>query len=164
MNIRDAIIDDLPAIVEIYNSTIASRKVTADLMPISVKDKEAWFFEHNNSNRPLWVCENEFSEIIGWISFQDFYGRPAYKGTAEISIYFSESFRGKGFGKKAMEHTINACPNLSIHTLLGFIFEQNKESIKLFSSFGFEKWGHLPNVALLDNNYCNLLIMGKKIA
>jgi L-amino acid N-acyltransferase YncA len=45
----------------------------------------------------LWIVENDESEIIGWVSFQDFYGRSAYDGTAEISIYLDEKFRGKGY-------------------------------------------------------------------
>ena len=34
---------DLPKIVSTYNSTIASRLVTADLEPVSVESKQAWF-------------------------------------------------------------------------------------------------------------------------
>ena len=38
--------EDLPEIVAIYNSTIASRQVTADLQPVSVAEREAWFVAH----------------------------------------------------------------------------------------------------------------------
>ena len=37
MTFRDATLDDLPKIVEIYNSTVASRLVTADLESVSVE-------------------------------------------------------------------------------------------------------------------------------
>ena len=37
VKIRDAPLDDLPAIVEIYNSTVPSRMVTADPEPVSVE-------------------------------------------------------------------------------------------------------------------------------
>lgn len=36
---RNATIDDLPKILEIYNSIIASRMVTADIKPVSVEDR-----------------------------------------------------------------------------------------------------------------------------
>lgn len=84
---RDASIEDLPVIVDIYNSTIPSRMVTADTKPVTVEERLAWFKEHNTSKRPLWVVEYE-DEICGWVSLQSFYGRPAYNATAEISIYF----------------------------------------------------------------------------
>jgi len=36
-NYRDATLDDLPGIVAIYNSTVPSRLVTADLEPVMVR-------------------------------------------------------------------------------------------------------------------------------
>lgn len=163
MIFHDATIDDLPLIVEIYNSTVACRMVTADTDPVSVEDKISWFQEHNPSTRPLWKVLDDNNSMIGWISFQDFYGRPAYKGTAEISIYVSEHHRNKGYGNEMLSYSIKQCKKLGIHSLLGFIFEQNNASLKLFSKAGFEEWGHLKNIALLDNNYCSLKILGLKI-
>lgn len=54
-SIEDAVIEDLEAIVEIYNSTVAGRVVTADLEPVSVEERVGWFHEHNSHHRPLWV-------------------------------------------------------------------------------------------------------------
>jgi L-amino acid N-acyltransferase YncA len=160
--IRDAEITDLPIIVDIYNSTIAGRMVTADLEPVSVESRSQWFNEHSPSFRPLWVVESQ-GTICGWVSFQSFYGRPAYNGTAEISIYIHQEFRGKKLGKFLIQKAIDACPALEIKTLLGFIFGHNEPSIKLFNSFGFEKWAHLPNIAELDGIERDLLILGKRI-
>ena len=163
MNFRDATIDDLQTIVDIYNSTIPSRIVTADLIPVSVESKLDWFNEHNPVTRPLWMVENTEKHIIGWISFQDFYGRPAYNQTAEISIYIDENYRGNGYGKQMLSYAIKQCPLLKINNLLGFIFEQNFISINLFKSMGFAECGYLEGVAKLDNKYCNLIIMGLRL-
>lgn len=160
---KDASIEDLPIIVAIYNSTIASRMVTADTEPVSINDRLAWFHEHNPYKRPLWVVEYD-GEICGWVSLQSFYGRPAYNATAEISIYLHEDFRGKGLGKKILNKVIEECPRLGIDTILGFIFGHNEPSIKLFSSFGFEKWARLPEVAKLDGIKRDLVILGKKVS
>ena len=88
--IRNAVIEDLDDIVGIYNSTIPGRMVTADTEKVTVESKKQWFYEHFPSFRPLWVMENN-EKIIGWLSFQSFYGRPAYNATAEISIYIHEA-------------------------------------------------------------------------
>ncbi len=163
MIFRYALLEDLPVIVSIYNSTIAGRRVTADTEPVSVADRLEWFHEHTPHRRPLWMVENDNGETLGWISLQDFYGRPAYDGTAEISIYLHENHRGKGYGKTLMEFAIEQCHSLQIHTLLGFIFEQNTESLKLFSRCGFNEWAHLPHIAVLDNTPCSLKILGLKV-
>jgi L-amino acid N-acyltransferase YncA len=161
-NIRDANISDLPTIIDIYNTTIASRMVTADLEPITVDNRIQWFHEHSPTFRPLWVVEEQ-GIVCAWVSFQSFYGRPAYNATAEISIYIHPHFRGKKLGKYLIQKAIDACPGLKIKTILGFIFGHNEPSIKLFANFGFEKWAHLPNIAELDGIERDLLILGKRI-
>ncbi|AZU61821.1 GNAT family N-acetyltransferase [Neobacillus mesonae] len=160
--VRNAEMKDLPAIIEIYNSTISSRMVTADLEPVSVESRLQWFQEHSPSFRPLWVVEED-GIICGWVSFQSFYGRPAYNGTAEISIYIHQDYRGRKLGNYLIEKALDECPKLGIKTLLGFIFAHNVPSIKLFSRFEFEKWAHLPNIAELDGIERDLVILGKRI-
>ena len=163
LKFRDASKTDLEKIVEIYNSTIPSRMVTADLEPVSVESRKKWFDEHNSSKRPLWVVENKSNEIIGWVSFQSFYGRPAYNATVEVSIYMEKEQRGRGLGKQILQYCIDNAPKFGIKTLLGFIFSHNEPSLKLFRYFGFEDWGTLPNVAELDGQERGLKILGKRI-
>lgn len=163
MTFRDASLEDLPKIVEIYNATIPSRMVTADTEPVTVEARLNWFHEHTPAKRPLWIVQYD-GDICGWVSLQDFYGRPAYNATAEISIYVDENFRGKGLGKKIVTKVMEECPKLGIDTVLGFIFAHNTPSIRLFESFGFERWAHLPEVAILDDVKRDLVILGKKIS
>jgi L-amino acid N-acyltransferase YncA len=162
LTIRNAEFSELARIVEIYNSTVPGRMVTADIEPVSVESREKWFYEHSPSHRPLWVVEYQ-GEICAWLSFQSFYGRPAYNATAEVSIYIHEDFRGMKLGKYLLQKAIDTCPKLQIKTLLGFIFSHNEPSVKLFTKLGFEKWAHLPNVVELDGIERDLIILGKRI-
>ncbi|AMP00445.1 putative phosphinothricin acetyltransferase YwnH [Collimonas arenae] len=154
---------DLPAIVAIYNSTVASREVTADTEPVSVESRQAWFDHHNPERRPLWVVEQD-GAILGWLSYSDFYGRPAYAGTAELSIYLHEDARGKGLGRYLLGQAIDHAPAIGVHTLLGFVFGHNQPSLKLFDAFGFERWANMPRVATLDGIERDLVILGKRVA
>jgi L-amino acid N-acyltransferase YncA len=160
---RIARFDDLPAIVSIYNSTVASRQVTADTEPVTVESRHAWFAEHVPEKRPLWVVEQD-SQVIGWLSYSNFYGRPAYSGTAELSIYLHEDARGKGLGRYFLTEAIEFAPKIGVHTLLGFIFGHNLPSLKLFDGFGFERWANMPRVATLDGIERDLIILGKRVA
>ena len=162
MQFRNAVESDMPRIVEIYNSTIPGRMVTADTEAVTVESRMKWFEEHTPGKRPLWVVELE-GTIMGWVSFQSFYGRPAYDATAEISIYLDETARGKGFGTKILQHAIESSTAFGIKTLLGFIFSHNQPSLKLFRKFGFEDWALLPDIAVLDGIERSLSIVGKRL-
>jgi L-amino acid N-acyltransferase YncA len=161
--LRIAEITDLPAIVNIYNQTIASRMVTADITPIQVEEKIAWFEQHSAQHRPLWVLENDTNEIIAWMSFQSFYGRPAYNATVEISIYIDENYRNQKIGNYLLQYALSHAKEYNIETILGFIFANNTPSIALFQKYGFVVWGHLPEIAQLDDQKRDLLIMGRKV-
>lgn len=163
LKFRNAEQKDLSQIVEIYNSTIPTRMVTADTEPVSVESRQKWFEEHNPVKRPLWVIEDDTNTIIGWVSFQSFYGRPAYDGTVEISIYLDVEQRGKGLGKLVLQYCLDNAPKFGIKTLLGFIFLHNEPSLKLFRHFGFEDWALLPNIAVLDGQERSLKILGKRM-
>ncbi|MCF2825971.1 MULTISPECIES: GNAT family N-acetyltransferase [unclassified Pseudoalteromonas] len=162
MNIRLAKPHDLCAIVAIYNETIPSRQVTADTELVSVAQKQSWFAAHTQ-NRPIYVVELA-EKVIAWISFSSFYGRPAYDGTAEVSIYLAKAAQGQGLGSKLMDFAEQQAPSLFITTLLGFIFSHNLPSIRLFEKHGYKKWGELPNVAVMDGNHYSLTILGKSLA
>jgi phosphinothricin acetyltransferase len=153
---------DLPQIVDIYNSTIPSRLVTADTDPVSVESRVRWFEEHSADSRPLWVAESG-GRIVGWLSFSSFYGRPAYNKTAEISVYVHEAHRKQGLGSYLLNEALTHAPSLKLDTLLGFIFGHNLPSLRLFERFGFQRWGKLPKVAVLDGIERDLVIVGRRL-
>jgi len=163
MIIRDAAESDLPAIVEIYNTAIRSRISTAQLEPVSVEEKVAWFRGHSPQSRPLWVAEHD-AQIAGWLSFHVFLPRSAYRDTVEISVYVSEQFQRVGLGRALLEKAITDSSRLGIHALVGCIFGHNEPSLRLFEKLGFERWGFLPRIARVDEIERDLMIVGRHIS
>lgn len=163
MNVRPAQLTDLPAIVEIYNAIIPGRQVTADLEPITVESRVAWLEAHDPARRPVWVADDG-GRVIAWLSFDTFYPRPAYDGTAMIAIYVAESRRRSGIGRTLLQRAIDHAPNLGLRVLLGYIFAHNEPSLRLFAQFGFERWAYLPGVTRLDGMDRDVVIMGKRVA
>ncbi|MGF1515352.1 MAG: GNAT family N-acetyltransferase [Elainellaceae cyanobacterium] len=160
--IRNATLADLPKIVDIYNSTIPSRRVTGDNQPVTVESRRDWFKSHSAQTYPIWVAQ-QGRAVAGWFSFQPFYGRPAYQKTAEISIYVAPNYRRQGIGTALLEQAIAQGPTLKFTTLLGFVFAQNEPSLQLLERFGFREWGFLPSVAEFDADTRDLVILGRKL-
>jgi L-amino acid N-acyltransferase YncA len=161
--IRGATIDDLPRIVEIYNASIPGRMATADTESVSVEQRTSWFRSHTEDRRPIWVLVTG-GGIAAWGSLSDFYGRPAYAKTAEASVYVAPEHQGKGYGSSLFRHMIKCCPELGIETLLGFVFAHNAPSRTMQEELGFEQWGCLPQVAVLDGVERDLLIVGLRVS
>jgi phosphinothricin acetyltransferase len=162
--LRDAALADLPAIVAIYNATIPGRLVTADLEPVTVEARRPWFDAHRTPIRPLWVLADATGAIAAWLSFDTFYPRAAYDGTAMIAIYVSETHRRRGLGRALLLAAVGRAPALGLHTLLGYIFGHNEPSLRLFAAHGFARWAHLPRVAVLDGVERDLVIVGRRLA
>jgi phosphinothricin acetyltransferase len=162
MIIRDALEADLPAIVQIYNAATATRRSTALLGPVSVEERLPWFHRHSPEHFPLWVAEIE-SKIAGWLSFHEFIRRPAYNGTAEISVYVHENFRRRGVGRALLQKAIAAAPQLNVRALLGYVLGHNEASLALFEAAGFERWGCLPRIAKFESVERDLIIVGRHV-
>ena len=130
LSLRIAGLEDLERIVATYNATVPSRLVTADLQPVTVDSRRPWFDAHDPTRRPLWLVLL-LGRYQGWLSFQSFYGRPAYDGVAEVSLYLEPSAQGRGIGKKVLAQALEMAPSFHLHTLLGFIFRQLSGSFEI---------------------------------
>lgn len=152
--------EDLPTIVAIYNQTISLQTVTADLHPVTVAERTAWFDSFTADKYPLWVIKSN-QEIIGWLDLSPFYGREAYQHTAEISIYLDQKARGQHIGSQALKFAEIQLKALNLENVVAFIFKQNEPSIRLFTKSNFSQWGFLPQVAEIEGKLLDLVIMGK---
>jgi L-amino acid N-acyltransferase YncA len=147
--IRDAKIEDLPTIIEIYNTSIPGRMATADLEPVTVDSRLEWFAAHTVDRRPLWVLEID-GKVTAWLSFRSFYGRDAYRHTAEVGVYVSPAYHRQHLGDRLLSKAIATTHNLDLKTLLAFIFAHNQPSLNLFKKHNFQQWGYLPKIADLN--------------
>ena len=161
-SIRPATTADLPAIVAIYNSTVASRQATADLQPVTVDERQAWFAAHGG-NRPLFVVCDANGAVCAWSSFSDFYPRPAYHISAEISIYVAPEQRGTGLGGQLLDFMLGKASALGIRKVLAFVFAHNTPSLALFRARGFADWGLLPQICDLQSFTADIVILGKSL-
>ena len=163
MEIRHARRADLPTIVAIYNAAIPSYQATADTAPVSIAAREDWFAAHDPTTHPLWVAESE-DGIVGWVSLSAFHTRPAYRPTAEISIYVDPQHRRSGVGRTLVARAVGDASSLGISSIVAVVFAHNAPSIGLFEGLGFRRWGHLPGVAHMPDGRRDVLILGYEVS
>lgn len=163
MRIRIFTADDLEAIIKIYNHAVDEKFATADTEYVTVESRTEWITQHSSDSYPIYVAE-ENDEVIGWCSLSPHRpGRKALRTVAEISYYIHKDHRRKGVANSLITYTIEKAKQLGFNNLITILLDLNKPSIHILEKFGFEKWGHLPNIAILDGTTCGQFIYGKKL-
>ncbi len=163
ISISFALEKDWPEIIEIYNQSIKTGYSTADLSPVSLESRKDWFSQHNVIRYPIYTAKIK-KRVVGWCSLSPHRpGRMALKNTAEISYYVDENYQRQGIAKDLIHHAIEQAPGLGLKNIFALLLDINEVSVKLLENFGFEKWGHLPNVAEIDNKECGQYIYGLRV-
>lgn len=168
--------NDLADILAIYNQSIAGKQATANLVPVNINERRAWFDEHMHSpTRPIYVVKsiagsqsnnkqnNELAIIVAWGSFSDLYARTAYHISSEISIYIHTDYHGQGLGSLLTRWMFSQAPSLRIANVVALIFAHNQPSLGLFYKLGFEQWGYMPKVCDMDGFIADVVMLGKSI-
>ncbi|OJT10216.1 Dolichyl pyrophosphate Glc1Man9GlcNAc2 alpha-1,3-glucosyltransferase [Trametes pubescens] len=110
LNIRNATESDLPAIIDIYNDQILHGTATFHTEPQTLEERTKWLKDVRAENYPCIVAEvvddahaTGGTRTVGWCNLGHYNMRPAYDGSAELSLYIHKDFRGKGIGEKLLQ-------------------------------------------------------------
>lgn len=164
LSIRNATEADLPAIVDIYNQSIPAGWSTADTQPVTVADRLPWFRNFDSAKRPIWVAEIDGS-VVATAYLSSFYdGRPAYDATAEVSVYVATAYHRRGIGRQFKEWVIEQCPRLDVTTLLSMHFDHNEATKRIIEGLGFQRMGHLTEIATVQGQRRGLVIWAFRIS
>lgn len=163
MEIRIATVNDLSAIVEIYNQAIRARNKTGSLYEYAVQQRKQWFESHLNQKHSVLVA-TENNVIVGYASISPYReGRDAFLNTAELSYYVDFKHHKKGIGTQLIKESLEYAANNGIKVLVCILLSVNKASIKLLEKHSFSLWGTIPNAAEIDSQKMDHLYFGCKI-
>lgn len=160
--VRDAAEADLPAMLEIYNQSVADSTATFDLLPRTYDEQLAWFIAHSSDELPVFVLENN-GRIIGWTSLSRYHSRCAYRQTVEPSIYVHKDYRRVGVGKQLMNRLMSAAAEKGYHAIVALICSENQASIQLALDYGFEPAGKLKEVGYKFDRWLDVSILQKML-
>jgi diamine N-acetyltransferase len=105
----------------------------------------------------LAICKNNTSEAIGLIDLFDY---DALNQRAGIGIIIrNETNRNQGLGNESLDLLVNyAFQKLQLHQLYANIGANNEASLKLFTTFGFQKIGVKKDWNLVHGKFQDELI------
>tara|TARA_Y100000814_G_scaffold1963_1_gene2476 strand:- start:364 stop:855 length:492 start_codon:yes stop_codon:yes gene_type:complete len=154
---------DLNGINDIYNYYISNTAYTFDINQITIEEKKEWFHQFKNSETSICLVGYENSELVGFVCSTKFREKEAYNQSLETSVYISEKFKGRGFGKKLMFELITRLKSTNIKNLYALITYPNKTSVNLHKTLNFKKVGILNNVGYKFKKYWSVHIYELKL-
>ncbi|MBN1648571.1 MAG: N-acetyltransferase [Spirochaetales bacterium] len=159
MDIREAVRADAPAFAAIYNHYIATSVFTFDEKPCTEGFFEAKL-ERLSGQYPF-LCAGEDGRIIGYAYASPFREKPAYRHTAETSVYLDYHYAGRGLGSLLYAALLDRLKSDGFKTAVAVLGLPNPASEKLHERFGFTNAGTLRQVGhkfgrWLDTGYWQL--------
>ena len=154
---------DLNGINDIYNYYISNTAYTFDINQITIEEKKEWFNQFKNSETSICLVGYENDDLVGFVCSTKFREKEAYNQSLETSVYISEKFKGRGFGKKLMLELITRLKSTNIKNLYALITYPNKTSINLHKTLNFKKVGTLNNVGYKFKKYWSVHIYELKL-
>jgi len=157
---RDA---DVEAIAAIYSHHVLHGTGTFETEPPTVTDMAARRADVLSKDLPYLVAERD-GEILGFAYCNWFKPRPAYRYSAEDSIYLADSARGQGIGAKLLAALSEAAEATGVRKLIAVIGDSgNAGSIGVHRAQGFTHVGVLKDCGWKFGKWLDVVLMEKAL-
>jgi phosphinothricin acetyltransferase len=166
--IRAATEADAAAICLIYNQGIEDRIATLETELRTPEERRQWMAARG-PRHPVFVAEAASpsgaapSTVVGWSSLNAFNPREAYRHVADLSVYVERGWRGRGVGRRLLEHLIERARTLGYHKMMLSTFPFNASGVALYERMGFTRVGVFREMGQLDGRWIDTLIMEKML-
>jgi L-amino acid N-acyltransferase YncA len=157
---REAKVEDIPYITNIYNQGIKDRVATLETRLRDVDEMKEWLITRGERYKVI-VIEDSKGIVSGWASINVFNSRCCYSGVGDISIYIERNMRGNGLGKLLLNYLIEVAKEQDFNKLVLSTFQLNEIGKKLYKATGFREVGTYVNQGILDSKFVNITIMEK---
>lgn len=175
LTIRASREEDLPAITAIYRHHVLNGTGTFEIDPPTEADMRLRRADVLGKGLPYLVAERQgegdedgegegSGEILGYAYCNWFKPRPAYRFSAEDSIYISDAARGQGLGRQLLDALCVAAEQAGVRRLLAVIGDSaNAGSIGVHRAAGFSDVGIMRSTGWKFGKWLDIVLMDKPI-
>jgi L-amino acid N-acyltransferase len=159
IEIRPALLGDLPAITDIYNDVIATSTAVYSLSPTTVVERRAWLEARVAAGFPVLVATST-QGIVGFASFGEFRGSwPGYRYSVEHTVHVHKAFRGRGIGSALVTALFPLASAMGKHVMLGGVDATNTGSLRMHERLGFQQVAHFHEVGRKFGRWLDLVFV-----
>ena len=161
IHIRPSRDEDVEAITAIYAHHVLHGTGTFETDPPSAAEMAARRADVLSKRLPYLVAQRD-GEILGFAYCNWFKPRPAYRFSAEDSIYLADAARGQGLGSKLLDALSQAAEAVGVRKLIAVIGDSgNAGSIGVHRAQGFTHVGVLKDCGWKFGEWRDVVLMEK---
>lgn len=161
--IRPSQLQDVPAITAIYTHHVLTGTGTFEIEPPTVSDMENRRADVLSKNLPYLVAV-EGDTVLGFAYCNWFKPRPAYRFSAEDSIYLASTAHGQGIGRALLAELATQAEKVGVRKLIAVIGDSaNHGSIGVHRSLGFSHVGILKSCGWKFDQWLDVVLMEKSL-
>ncbi len=161
--LRDATLDDLPAITAIYTESVAHNTASWEYEPPNLHEMQARMQKVLDGGYPYIVAEFD-GEVAGYSYASTYRPRIGYRFVCEDSVYVDRLRQGRGIGKALLGNLIQRCKAQGLTQMIAVIGDsQNHGSIGLHKSLGFTQVALLPKIGYKFDRWLDSVMMQRDL-
>jgi L-amino acid N-acyltransferase YncA len=147
---------DMPRVLDIYEEGLATRNATFETeVPTAKRMRDRWL------PGLAWVAELD-GEVVGWTAVSPASDRACYSGVGETAVYVAEAARGRGVGKALLFTQVNEADAAGMWTLQTSVFPENRASLALHHSAGYQTLAVRTRIAQLDGEWRDTVLLERR--
>jgi phosphinothricin acetyltransferase len=159
ITIRPSQPQDVPAVAAIYAHHVLVGTGTFELAPPSLSDIESRRAEVLTKRLPYLVAVDG-NQVLGFAYCNWFKPRPAYRFSAEDSIYMAPDAQGRGLGRALLIELATQAEQAGVRKLIAVIGDSaNAGSIAVHQSIGFTSVGILKSCGWKFDQWRDVILM-----
>ncbi len=156
-SIRPATRADAGAINDIQNHYVVHSTATFLTEPLTLEQRLAWL-GGRSPEHPITVALDG-GAVVGWAALGEFRSRPAYRHTAEFSIYVHQEHHRRGIGRALLADLVERARAAGHHALVGGCCSQSTAILGLLEASGFSRVAHFPEVGRKFDRWLDVVFM-----
>ena len=163
--IRPSTDTDLPEITAIYTHHVLHGTGTFEIDPPDLADMTARRADVLSKGLPYLVAADSASgRVLGYAYCTWFKPRPAYRFSAEDSVYIAPDVHGKGLGRALLAELTAQATKIGVRKLIAVIGDsKNLGSIGVHRSAGFTDVGVLKSCGWKFDQWLDVVLMEKAL-
>jgi phosphinothricin acetyltransferase len=150
---------DLSAITAIYQHHVLTGTGTFEITPPTRDEMQRRREDVLSKQLPYLVLQHQ-GDVVGFCYCNWFKPRPAYRFSAEDSIYLAPMAAGKGWGRLLLNELMASAQRAGIRKLIAVIGDStNHASIGLHAAAGFRHVGVLTDCGWKFDSWLDVVLM-----